>query len=196
MLSVSRAHRSFVFCYLGKPWISCAGRSRFLVEKRGFSEGESVQCEDVIFANSNSPRLLRDVLNREALRCFTLVNRAGVKHGLIPRPGTRHRPPSRQRQGVAWGCLWFPTVSAGVLSLMCASVVNWKGSRSLLLRGAVALPTGASRRKRLCRKLCGVVKSRFLPRVFQLIAWMWPSTHRNLVFCAFGVKQLILGVRN
>lgn len=36
------------------------------------------------------------------------------------------------------------TVSVGVLSLICGSVVNWKGSWSLLLRGAVALTKGAS----------------------------------------------------
>lgn len=70
----------------------------------------SVQCKDGIFANSNLPCSLRDVLDREALHCFTLVTRARVKHNLISRPETRHCPPPRQRPGIAWGCLRCPGV--------------------------------------------------------------------------------------
>lgn len=76
-------------------------------KKGDFRQEKSVQCKDAISADGNSPRLLRGVLNGETLRYFTLVNRARVKHSLIPRPETWHYPPSRQWQGVAWGCLWF-----------------------------------------------------------------------------------------
>ena len=80
-----------------------------------------MRCEGVIFASSNSPRLLQDVLAREAWCCFA------PEWSTILTPGQNRG--AWQWWGVAWGCSWLLAVWTGVLLLSCTSGVDRKGGR-------------------------------------------------------------------